>query len=185
MKVSNIIFFLFLFPTIIFPAFGAVSKMKPGLWENQFIIKSQSGKVEKAMSDLKSKMASMPAEQRKMMEEIMAKQGLGMNSQANSVKICISKEQAENLEIPQGENENCTHEVIKRTSHSIKMKFQCTGERATSGEGEFTLTSPTAYTGKSVINTSINGKADRMDMNQKGKWLSSDCGEIKPVSNKK
>lgn len=172
--------------TFTFSAHAALGhKMKPGLWENSFTVKSQSGKIEKAMGDLKSKMASMPPEQRKMMEEMMAKQGLGISQEASSVKVCISKEQAENLEIPQGQNQNCTHEVVNRTANSVKVKFDCKGVRDTSGEGEFTLTSPTAYNGKSIVHTTVDGKDDRMDMTQKGKWLSSECGDIKPFKSKK
>ncbi len=184
MKISTIL-------SIILPlsfclsSFAATSGMRPGLWEHSFTVKSQSGKVEKAMSDLKAKMAAMSPDQRKMMEEVMAKQGLGINQQANGVKVCISKEQAENLEIPQGQNQNCTQEVLERTAKTIKMKFDCPGITHTSGEGEFTLTSPTAYNGKSVINTTVNNKSDRMDMVQKGKWLSANCGEIKPIPTKK
>lgn len=184
MKISTVFSILIPF-TFSLSVFAAPSGMRPGLWEHSFTIKSQSGKVEKAMADLKTKMAQMSPDQRKMMEEVMAKQGLGLNQQVNSVKVCISKEQAENLEIPQGQNQNCTQEIINRTTKSIKMKFDCKGLAETSGEGEFTLTSPTAYTGKSVINTTVDHKADRMDMNQKGKWLSANCGEIKPITTKK
>ncbi len=184
MKISKILIFLISF-AFTFSIHAALNEMKPGLWENSFTVKSESGKIEKAMADLKSKMASMPAEQRKMMEEVMAKQGLGVSQQANNVKVCISQEQAKNLEIPQGQNENCTHEIVKRTNNSVKMKFDCKGVRETSGEGEFTLTSPTAYNGKTIVHTTLNGKQDRMDMTQKGKWLSSDCGAIKPLQSKK
>lgn len=184
MKISNV--FSFIIPLIFcITAQAAPSGMKPGLWEHSFTIKSESGKIEKAMADLKIKMAKMSADQRKMMEEVMAKQGLAVNQQLNSMKICISKEQAENLEIPQGQHQNCTQEVISRTKNSVKMKFNCTGLAETEGVGEFTLTSPTAYTGKSVINSTVNHKTERMDMKQKGKWLSSNCGEIKPIPIKK
>lgn len=164
---------------------AASSAMRPGLWEHQFTIKSESGKIEKAMADLKVKMAKMPVDQRKMMEEVMAKQGLAVNQQLSSLKVCISKEQAENLEIPQGYNQNCTQEVISRTKDTIKMKFDCTGVAETHGVGEFTLTSPTAYTGKSLINSTVKNKTEHMVMSQKGKWISSKCGTIKPIPIKK
>lgn len=184
MKISTVLSMLIPL-TFSFSTFAAPSAMKPGLWEHSFTIKSQSGKIEKSMAEFKIKMANMPAEQRKMMEEVMAKQGLGVNRQASSVKVCVTKEQAENLEIPQGQNQNCSNEVIKRTAKSIKMKFECIGISNSSGEGEFTLTSPTTYTGKSVINMTVDKKLDRMDMDQKGKWLSANCGEIKPFRVKK
>ena len=37
-----------------FSAF-AISNMKPGLWEHSFVIKSESGKVEKALNEMKKK----------------------------------------------------------------------------------------------------------------------------------
>lgn len=49
-----------------------------------------------------------------------------------------------------------------------------------SGEGEVVLLNPKAYTGKATINTEVEGKPERMDISQAGKWLSDDCGNIKP-----
>lgn len=163
----------------------AASDMKPGLWENRLTVKSQSGRVEKLMEDFKKKIANMPPEQREMMESAMASQGLGISPKDNIVKVCISKEQAANLDIPQGQNRYCDHEVLNRTTNSVKVKFNCKGSRPTTGEGEFTLTSPTAYTGQSIINTTVDGKPDRMDLSQKGKWLSSNCGKIRAYEPKK
>ncbi len=159
----------------------AVSNMKPGLWEHSFVIKSDSGKVEKALADMKKKLADMPPEQRKMMEEIMASKGLGISGKGNNVKVCISKTQAENLDIPQNQGQNCKTEVIDRTDTHVKMKFTCTGGSETSGTGEFTLTSPTSYTGNALVNTKVKGAQERMDIDQKGKWLSANCGNIKEV----
>jgi len=74
---------------------SAQVRMRPGLWEHSFTVKSQSGQMEKAMADMQQQMASMPPEQRKMMEDMMAKQGMSMGAQGRSVKMCITKEQAE------------------------------------------------------------------------------------------
>lgn len=163
----------------------AADGMKPGLWEHSVAIKSQSGEVEKAMAQMKKQMDSMPAEQRKMMEEMMAKQGMGISNKGSTVKVCISKEQADKLDIPQDHDGNCKHEVVKRSAKSIKMKFTCTGESASSGEGEFTLTSSTSYLGKAVVETQTRGKKERMQMNQSGTWLAADCGKIQAIKPKK
>ena len=40
---------------------------------------------------------------------------------------------------------------------------------------------PTAYTSKSVVNTRVEGKPERMTMDQAGKWLAADCGAVKPI----
>lgn len=167
-------------------AVSAAYNMKPGLWENSFTIKSQSGKIEDGMYKMQAEMAKMPAEKRKMLEGMMSSKGMGMGGGGNltSVRVCISKEQAENMEIPQKESGNCTHKVVKRTANSTRIKFSCAGEPSSTGEGEFTLNASTAYTGKTTINSVSHGKVESMDMNQKGKWLSADCGNIKPIKSR-
>lgn len=161
-------------------ALAQTQKMRPGLWEHSFTMKSQSGQMERSMKEMQQQMANMPPEQRKMMEEMMAQKGMGMGTPGKSVKVCITKEQAERDEIPQQEG-NCTQQVVQRTANTIKMKFSCAGNPPTSGEGEVTFHSPTTYTGKTTVNTTVNGKPDRMTMDQSGKWLSADCGSIKPL----
>jgi hypothetical protein len=158
---------------------SAQVRMRPGLWEHNFTVKSQSGQMEKAMSDMQQQMASMPPEQRKMVEEMMAKQGMSMGAQGRSVKMCITKEQAERDELPQQDG-SCTQQVVQRTSNMIKVKFTCTGQPPASGESEVMFSSPTSYTGKSIVNTTVEGRPERMTMDQTGKWLSADCGNIKP-----
>jgi hypothetical protein len=156
------------------------TRMRPGLWEHSFTMKSQSGQMEQAMKDMQQQMASMPPEQRKMMEQMMAQQGMSMGSQGRSVRMCITKEQAERDEVPQQEG-NCTQQVVQRTANTMKVKFSCTGNPPATGESEVTFASPTAYTGKSIVNTTVDGKPERMTMDQSGKWLAADCGNIKPM----
>lgn len=156
------------------------TRMRPGLWEHSFTMKSQSGQMEQAMKDMQQQMASMPPEQRKMMEKMMAQQGMSMGAQGRSVRMCITKEQAERDEVPQQEG-NCKQQVLQRTANTMKVKFSCTGNPPASGESEVTFASPTAYTGKSIVNTTVDGKPERMTMDQSGKWLAADCGNIKPM----
>ena len=40
---------------------------------------------------------------------------------------------------------------------------------------------PTAYTGQFRFKTQNQGKPEQIDMAQSGKWLSDNCGAIKPV----
>lgn len=164
---------------------NAASEMKPGLWEDHFTIKSKSGKIEKKLAELKKTLANMPVDQRKMMEAAMASQGAGLTLNNDSVKICISIDQAQRLEVPRPQTSKCKHEEVSRTSEMVKIKFHCDGADVTSGEGEFKLTGPTSYVASAVVNTVDNGVADQLTLNQKGKWISSDCGNIKSVPLKK
>ena len=160
---------------------SAQTRMRPGLWEHHFAMKSQSGQLEQAMSEMHKQLASMPPEQRKKFEQMMAQQGVGMGANGRSVRMCITKEQAERDEIPQQDG-NCTQQVVQRTGDTLKVKFTCSGNPPASGESEVSFSSPTAYTGKSIVNTTVEGKPERMTVEQTGKWLSVDCGSIKPIA---
>ena len=154
-------------------------KIRPGLWEHTFTMKSQSGEMESAMRQMQKELAGLPPEQRKMMEQMMAAQGVGIGPTGTTAKVCITEEDAARDFVPQNDD-NCRQQVVKRTGNTIKIKFDCSGDPPSSGEGEVVLLNPKAYTGKATINTEVEGKPERMDISQAGKWLSDDCGNIKP-----
>lgn len=161
------------------PLQAQTTEMRPGLWEHAFTVKSQSGEMERAMAEMQQQMANMPPDQRKMMEQMMAAQGVQPGSGGQSLRVCISQEQAKRGLVPQQKG-NCRQEIIERQGTTIKYRFHCAGAAPSSGEGEVTFTSPTSYRGKSTVNTTVQGHAERMSMEQSGKWLSDDCGNLKP-----
>jgi hypothetical protein len=61
-----------------FAATASAQSLKAGLWEVSSKMTSASGELEKATAEMQAQMASMPPEQRKMMDEMMAKQGVKM-----------------------------------------------------------------------------------------------------------
>lgn len=164
---------------------GAQTKMLPGLWEHSVTIQDNGGQMSGAMKQMQEQMAKMTPAQRAQMEQMMGG-GKGMSmgpgsGSATAVKMCMTQAQIDLNEGPPPEK-NCMHQVTQRSGNSIKMKFSCAGDHPTTGESEVTVLSPTAYKGKSVVNTMMKGKPERMNMEQSGKWLSADCGNIKPIS---
>lgn len=165
---------------------SAQEKMRPGLWEHSVKMKTQSGQMEAALAQAQQAMASMPPAQRKQMEQMMAAQGLGLGSGPQgqtTVKVCITPEQAAIDQIPQ--QEGCTQKMQRLDASTMKVTFSCKGERGeapTSGEGTVKFDGPTAYSGNFKIKTSQGGKPEKIDMAQTGRWLSSDCGAIKPAA---
>ena len=154
----------------------AQQKMRPGLWEHHIRMKTQSGQMEAAMAEMQQSMANMPPEQRKQMEQMMAQQGVSVGPKGQTVKACITKEQAEADEIPQ--REGCTQKVQRIDASTTKISFSCKGspdEPPSSGEGTVTMQSPTAYSGQFRLTTHHQGKPERIDMTQSGKWLSDRC----------
>lgn len=112
----------------------------------------------------------------------MAQQGVSMGPSGNTVKVCISPEQADLDRIPA--QEGCTQNVQRTGPNAVAMTFSCKGAQGqppTTGEGTMTFQGPTAYTGNFKVKTTSNGKPEQIDMVQNGKWLAADCGAIKPV----
>lgn len=162
-------------------AHAEVVKMQPGLWEHGFTMKTESGQAERALSMVQQQMANLPPEQRKMVEQMMASRGVSMSPKGSSIKACLSKEDAERGDLPKIDG-NCQQQVVRSSSNTLKVTFTCKGNPPSSGEGEVTFQSPTAYTGRSVVNTMVAGKPERVSMEQTGRWLSADCGSLKPMS---
>lgn len=158
------------------PLLVQAQSMKPGLWEM-----TQKPQLDPAMQakmeQAQKAMANMPAEQRKMMEQMMAQRGVSISSAAGgaiSVKACISKEQAERHEMPVSENGRCKHDT-QRSGKTVKMHFVCT-DPASEGDGEFTFDSPEHYSNKMTIK-----RGDKvMTISGEARWLGADCGDIKP-----
>jgi len=160
--------------------------LKPGLWEINNKMQSGSGQVEKAMADMQKQMASMPPEQRKMMQDMMAKQGMSMSPGAGggmAMKICMTKESIERNELASQQGD-CKTTTSPRMGNTMKMSFVCT-QPPSSGEGQVTFVSPEAYTTKMAMKTSVQGKPETMTMDGGGKWLTADCGNIKPLATPK
>ncbi len=158
----------------------AQQQIAPGLWEHTMTLQGSSAQGADANKQMREQMAALPPEQRKMMEQMMARQGVGVGPSANTVRVCISPAQARRGELPQDDGD-CKHEVVERSGNTLHYKFSCSGEDRSSGAGEYTLISDKAYRGKGVIDTVVEGQPQRMSISQSGKWLRADCGDIKAL----
>ncbi|BCR04470.1 hypothetical protein DESUT3_15390 [Desulfuromonas versatilis] len=161
------------------PASADEQKILPGLWEHSFTMKSQSGQIENAMSQFQEQMAALPEDRRKLMEQMMAAQGVTLSPSGSTFRVCITEEDAARDTVPQMDG-NCTQKIEERSGNTLRVSFDCAGDPPTRGEGEVTFISPKAYKGKAVIDTEVDGKPERMNIEQSGKWLAADCGDIQP-----
>jgi hypothetical protein len=162
-------------------AAGAQS-MKPGLWEITSKMQSGSGQMERQMAQAQERMASLPPDQRKMMEEMMARQGVKMGTAGGggmTMKVCMTKEMVERNEMPSQQRGDCKTTSQSRSGNTMKMAFACTNPPS-SGEGQFTFNGSEGYTMKMAVNTTVQGKPETMNMDATGKWLGADCGDVKP-----
>jgi hypothetical protein len=163
-------------------AAGAQS-MKPGLWEITSKMQSGNGQMEKQMAEAQQRMANMPPDQRKMVEEMMARQGMKMGTAGGggmTMKVCMTKEMVERNEMPSQQRGDCKTTSQARSGNTMKMAFACTNPPS-SGEGQFTFNGSDGYTMKMAVNTTVQGKPETMNMDATGKWLGADCGDVKPI----
>ncbi|MES3002737.1 MAG: DUF3617 domain-containing protein [Pseudomonadota bacterium] len=166
---------------VAFVSTAGAQTLKPGLWEITNKMQTGSGQMEQQMAQMQQQMANMPPDQRKMMEEMMAQRGMKMGAGGPggmSVKMCMTKEMVERNEIP-AQRGDCQTTQQARSGNTMKMAFTCTNPPS-SGEGQITFTSPEAYSMKMLVNTTMQGKPEKINMDGAGKWLGADCGSVKP-----
>ena len=157
--------------------------MKPGLWEMTQKI-GGNAKLDQAQAQMQQQMASMPPEQRKMIEDMMAKQGVKVGAAAGggtSVKVCMTKEMAERNEVPTQAQGDCKSTVSDRSASGMKIAFSCANPPS-SGEGQVRFAGPEAYSMKMTVKTTVQGQPETMTMDGGGKWLAADCGSVKPLA---
>jgi hypothetical protein len=155
--------------------------MKPGLWEINTKMQAD-GKMGQDMAKAQQRMASMPPEQRKMMEDMMAKQGVSIGSGGPGsigTKVCMTREMTERNEFP-SQKDGCKQTASPRSGNTMKISFTCTNPPS-SGEGQITFVSPESYTMNMTMTTAAGGNPQKVNMDAAGKWLSADCGTLKPV----
>jgi len=170
--------------TLALAAAAHAQTTKPGLWEITNKMQSSSGEMEKAMANMEKQMAGMSPDQRKQMQDMMAKQGISMapgGGGGMTMKVCITKEMAERNELGQQQQGDCKSTQSPRSGNTMKFSYVCT-QPPSSGEGLMTFTGDTAYTMKMNTTTTVKGKPEKMSMDASGKWLAADCGSIKPIA---
>jgi len=169
---------------LVFSTAASAQSIKPGLWEMQHTV-GGSPQMDQAMAEMHRQMATMPPAQRKQMEAMLGQQGISLPTPGTgggmSMKVCITPEMAARSEIPSQTEGECTHTVTSRSGNTLKMRFVCKNPPST-GEGTYTFSGDTAYNLKMVMTTTRQGKAETLTMDGQGKWLSSDCGAVKPIA---
>jgi hypothetical protein len=168
---------------------ASAQSMKPGLWETTNKMQSSSGQMEQGMAQMQEQMANMPPAQRKMVEDMMKQRGMSMSGGSGAggaggmtVKFCMTREMAERKEIP-SQRGDCKTTRQQISGNTMKMAFTCTNPPS-SGEGEVTFIGTDAYRMKMVVNTTMQGRPEKLNMEGSGRWLAADCGDIKPMTGK-
>lgn len=157
--------------------------IQPGLWEINHKI-GGNPQMDQAMAQMQKQLTAMPPAQRKQMEAMLGQQGVSMPSPAAdggmAMKVCITPEMAARQDMPSQTEGECTTTITSRSTSTMNMKFVCKNPPS-SGEGTYTFNGDKAYSVKMVIHTTNKDMPASMTMDGQGKWLSADCGAVKPI----
>jgi hypothetical protein len=154
-------------------------QLKPGLWELSNRIASASPETMAVMAAAQQQMANMPPEQRKAMEQMMARHGVSMGlAEGGGVKLtyCLTKDMAEKQDLPAGQPGQCS---TTRTPvpGGLNVTFNCT-RPPSSGNGQVIFNGDTAYSMRMNVNSSAHGKPQTMLVEGSGRWLGAECGGV-------
>ncbi|HJV82972.1 DUF3617 domain-containing protein [Noviherbaspirillum sp.] len=149
----------------------AAGQMKPGLWEM------------KMKSDELKNMPKMPPEQ---MEQ-MRKMGVNVpqiQDGAMVTKACITRQMAEADQPPamNPKDTGCQSKNYQRSGNTYSVDVVCNGQQM-KGEGKAkgTFSGNESFTSTYDFKGSMYGQPVNQHHESSGKWLASDCGNVKPV----
>ncbi len=175
---KHTIVFTGLLGSILFAFNAEATTLRPGVWEYTTTIKTKNGEMERAMAQMEEQMAMLPPEQRKMMEQTMASQGIAKSSKPNTYKVCITKEEAAKGFIPSTDTQ-CQQKILRKSGNTVWFTFSCKGNPQSSGEGKYTLIKDNAYQGSMKVKMIVEGRAETVEMTHNGKWINGDCTSLK------
>lgn len=161
--------------TLITAAIAATLDVKPGLWE----VTSQ-GEASGTPPIPPQALAQLSPQQR---AQVMAAMSAAMAraNQPNVMRSCITRKMLERGWDPnQDRRENCKQTVTSSTSHSLDAHMECTGEQHATGDLHIEAVDRETIRGN--FNMAMAGGSNTMTMKRtlQGKWLGSDCGDVKP-----
>jgi hypothetical protein len=149
----------------------AANNLKPGLWE---------------MTMQSEAMKDMPKISPEQLQQ-MRKMGIDVAQlQSGSIvnKVCITKEMAERDEMPQmNAKENaCELQNVQRKGATYTAEMVCNGPTM-KGRGMIKTVnaSELSFSTTSSFKGTVGGRPVDERSDSSGKWLSADCGSIKPL----
>lgn len=152
------------------PALASAQEIQPGLWEISSKHLQADGQEAPGMQQMLEQMKDLPPEQRQMMEQMLAQQGVQLGDKG--VRICMSAAQIQAQQIPlQDPDSGCSNEITERSADLWKFRFTCPDGQ---GEGETRFLSAKEFT--TQVKGTYDGKPSSMQSH--ATWIAADCGAL-------
>ncbi len=105
---------------------------------------------------------------------------------ADAQQACLTRELLDidlsdmsNMKMPEGVK--CTNEIKEKNSTLMVSHTVCTGTFAIEGDTRVEVLSPESMLMKSTSVMNFGGHKQSISSSAQYKWLSSDCGDVKPM----
>jgi hypothetical protein len=168
----------FIFVSAVFIAGSAFGQtIRPGLWQVSNKLRSANAETDQVMSVLLGQMANLPLQQRKMVQDMAASQGVSMPEFGADGTIglnaCVTPDMAARGQIPLGQPGDCKSDNMAIPG-GMKISFTCANP-SSSGEGKLSFIGDTGFTLTMNVTTSARGKPEQARVDSTGKWLGATC----------
>ena len=170
------------------PAFAGGFGLKPGLWETRIIKQVVDGRdlsaqIAGAQSQMLQVMANMPPEQRARMDSIMRQRGGPAFTSDGTIRMCISPELASRDKPIVDKDGRCQPAMVNRNGSQTTFEFACNANGiTTTAKGESAASGDLIKTRVDMTTRQSGGETHVMHNETEMKFLSSDCGDVKPMA---
>jgi hypothetical protein len=123
-----------------------------------------------------AQMANMSPQMRARMEANTRE----MASKGTTVKYCMTQADVDRAAPKFPSNIGCHLENTRFTANHFVTDVVCTGRASGRGHIDVSYMSPTYFKGSQTMTMSVNGREVHTDTTMEGRWLSADCGKVKP-----
>ena len=152
-------------------------QVKPGLWE--ITSEGQNSGTPPIPPEV---LAQMTPEQRAQMEAHL-KEMMAQQAQRRVTKRCVTQQDIDHGfdKFDERTRDKCTRTVTRSTSTLMEGRVQCTGSTTyTSGTYHFEAPNPQTFNGSFDMTVGDASHTMKIKRDMHGKWLSADCGDVKP-----
>ena len=149
--------------------------LKPGLWQV-----TSTGAMTGVAPIPPEVLANMPPEKRAQAEAAM-QAAMARASQPQVTRNCLTQDQLRRgLNFDNKPNLSCQRTMVSNTSSLLVVHEECTGARRMVGNFRFTAIDRETMKGGVEVMMSNGADTTTMKRDLQGKWLGSDCGDVKP-----
>jgi len=152
--------------------------LQPGLWEMTTSNMQVNGQPLPDLQVMMAQLQMMAPDQRAMMEQMLAKQGITVAGKG--IRSCLTQAQVQSNDIPlQDAQSGCTQQITERNGKVWKFQFSCPKARG-AGQAQFLSDREFLTTVSGTFNAT--GTPQNGSMNTRAVWLGANCGAVKPRS---